>query len=83
MRTFFHLFSGSETDKTEVTEKDSSQNNVDSVTTVTTTAEVSNCTTITTQADITPVSSSADTPGKTVCINTVNRNFQISAIGNS
>jgi hypothetical protein len=36
---------------------------VESDTTVTTVADVSQFSTITTQADITPVSSSADTPG--------------------
>ncbi|XP_052088342.1 phosphatase and actin regulator 1-like isoform X3 [Mytilus californianus] len=50
-----------DTDKAEGTEKINSGENVDSVVTT----ELSQCTTITTQAEITPVSSSADTPALT------------------
>lgn len=50
-----------DTDKTESAEQNSSRQNGSSVTTVTTEADVSH-TIITTQADITPISTSADTP---------------------
>ncbi|CAC5367246.1 Phosphatase and actin regulator 3,Phosphatase and actin regulator 4A,Phosphatase and actin regulator 1,Phosphatase and actin regulator 4B,Phosphatase and actin regulator 4-B,Phosphatase and actin regulator 2,Phosphatase and actin regulator 4 [Mytilus coruscus] len=50
-----------DTDKAEGTEKINPGENVDSVVTT----ELSQCTTITTQAEITPVSSSADTPALT------------------
>ena len=53
---------GTDTDKSEGTAHNSTGENVESDTTVTTVADVSQFSTITTQADITPVSSSADTP---------------------
>ena len=57
------LLSDTDTDKSGVADQNS-QVPTKSSTPVTSETEVSQCTTITTQADITPISSSADTPGK-------------------
>lgn len=72
-------FSDADTDKAGVADQNH-QVPTDSPPPVTNKSDVSQCTTITTQADITPISTSADTPGKYVwkpCGNTLGKCMEV------